>query len=349
MTLPVELCALFTRTHTEERAPGRDVIKMTTNSDMKKIRVFAPASIGNLSVGFDALGLALWPLDGTLLGDVVTLESGDVEDWAFETGGAFASELPEDPEQNLVLTSCRRFQEAVGERGRPVNPLKVHLEKRMPIGSGLGSSSSSIVATLEALNRFFNYPLTTHELFQLMAEMEGSVSGDVHLDNIAPSLYGGLRLCPPGSSSGHALPWPAAWRIVVCWPGTRVETKKAREILPDSVSREAAVMQAANFASFVHGLHAGDAALAGASVKDLIAEPYRSQLLPGFEDAQRELGELGALAVGISGSGPTVFAIIDDFEAANAVEAWMDTNYRVNDRGFVHVCRADLGGARSID
>ena len=322
---------------------------MNSKTTIKKIRVFAPASIGNLSVGFDALGLALWPLDGTLLGDVVTLEAGDVEDWTLETSGPFASELPEDPEQNIVLSSCRRFENAVTERGRTVRPLRVHLEKRMPIGSGLGSSASSIVAGLEALNRFFNYPLTTHELFHLMAEMEGNISGDVHLDNIAPSLYGGLRLCPPGSSAVHALPWPAAWRIVVCWPGTRLETKKAREVLPDSVSRESAVMQAANFANFVHGLHAGDAALAGASVTDLIAEPHRSQLLPGFGNAQRALGNLGALAVGISGSGPTIFAITDDFEAANAVEAWLDSNYRVNERGFVHICRADLGGARSID
>lgn len=316
---------------------------------MKKIRVFAPASIGNLSVGFDALGLALWPLDGTLLGDVVTLESGDFDDWAFEMDGAFASELPQDSEQNLVLTSCRRFEKAVVDRGRAIRPLKVHLEKRMPIGSGLGSSASSIVASLEALNRFFNYPLTTHELFQLMAEMEGSVSGDVHLDNIAPALYGGLRLCPPGSPAVYALPWPAAWRVVVCWPGTRLETKKARAVLPDSVSRTTAVKQAANFASFVHALHAGDATLAAASVTDLIAEPHRSQLLPGFEEAQKALGDLGALAVGISGSGPTIFAILDDYVAANAVEAWMASNYRVNDRGFVHICRADLGGARSID
>ena len=322
---------------------------METSALMKKIKVFAPASIGNLSVGFDALGLALWPLDGTLLGDVVTLEDGGVDDWFLSVGGAFASELPSDSEQNIVLTSCRRFEEALSERGRKITPLGVHLEKRMPIGSGLGSSASSIVATLEALNRFYNYPLTTHELFGLMAEMEGAVSGDVHLDNIAPSLYGGLRLCPPGSQAVHALPWPAAWRIIVCWPGTRLETKKARAVLPKSVPRETAVLQAANFASFVHALHAGDADLAGASVRDLIAEPHRSALLPGFEEAQAALAGLGALSVGISGSGPTIFAISDDYKVARSVESWMKTSYRANERGFVHICRADLGGARSID
>lgn len=315
---------------------------------MDRIRVFAPASIGNLSVGFDTLGLAISPLDGTLLGDIVGLEAAETDDWVLEVSGAFASELPGNPEENVVLASCRRFEQVVNGRGGAVRPLKATLEKRMPIGSGLGSSASSVVAILEALNRFHHHPLTTHEIFGLMAEMEGSISGDVHLDNIAPSLYGGLRLCPPGSPAVHALPWPGAWRIVVCWPGTRLETKKSRAVLPDSVSRHVAIEQAANFASFVHALHAGDAALAGESVVDLIAEPWRSSLLPGFDDARTALADLGAIAIGISGSGPTIFAIIDDFEVGNAVEVWMDNNYRANDRGFVHVCRADLGGARSI-
>lgn len=320
----------------------------TAPETMQKIKVFAPASIGNLSVGFDALGLAISPLDGTLLGDVVGLERVDTDDWVLEVSGSFASELPEDVEDNVVLASCRRFEQVVNQRGGDVRPLRAHLEKRMPIGSGLGSSASSVVAALEALNRFHHHPLTTHELFELMAEMEGSISGDVHLDNIAPALYGGLRLCPPGSPAVHTLPWPGAWRIVVCWPGTRLETKKARAVLPDSVSRATTIEQAANFASFVHALHAGDASLAGDSVIDLIAEPYRKALLPGFEDARSALADLGAIAVGISGSGPTIFAIIDDYEIGNAAEVWLDNNYRANEKGFVHVCRADLGGARSI-
>jgi homoserine kinase len=322
---------------------------MKQEPTMREIRVFAPASIGNLSVGFDALGLALSPLDGALLGDVVSLRADDPDDWVLETSGAFASELPEDPEQNVVLASCRRYEQTVSERGGWVRPLQVHLDKSLPIGSGLGSSASSVVAILEALNRFHRYPLTTHELFELMAEMEGSISGDVHLDNIAPSLYGGLRLCPLASPATHALPWPAAWRVVICWPGTRLETRKARAVLPESVSRGIAIEQAANFASFVHALHAGDAALAARSVTDRIAEPHRRALLPGFEHAKTALADLGALAVGIAGSGPTIFAIIDDFEVGNAVEVWMENNYRANDRGFVHQCRADLGGARSID
>jgi homoserine kinase len=322
---------------------------MTEAHRKHPLTVFAPASIGNMSVGFDALGLALAPMDGTLLGDLVQLqplESGD--DWVLELDGPFAHALPPDQEENIVIRCCRDYQAMASDRGIDVNPLKVTLNKRLPIGSGLGSSASSIVAALEALNRWHGNLLNTHDLFGLMARMEGRISGEIHLDNVAPSLYGGLRLCPPGSQQEYALPWPGAWRAVVCWPGTRLVTREARAVLPDEVPRKVAVRHGAQFAQFVHALHSGNTALAAACVVDHIAEPYRSKLLPGFDEARVELKQAGALAVGISGSGPTLFALVDDFEVAARSEAWLHQNYKQNDQGFVHICRADLGGARSI-
>jgi homoserine kinase len=317
-------------------------------SAQSNLTVYAPASIGNLSVGFDALGLALAPIDGTLLGDMVTVESGPLPDWAPEVKGPFAADLPPDPEHNIVTSCCRRFQQAAREKNITVLPLRMILDKRLPVGSGLGSSASSVVATLEALNRFHHHPLSTSELFRLMAEMEGNISGEIHLDNIAPCTFGGLRLCPPGSPTDYALPWPGAWRAVVCWPGSELVTREARSVVPDQISRGTAVLHGAQFAKFVHALHTGNTTLAAGCLTDLIAEPYRRKLLPGYDEAQMALQDLGALAVGISGSGPTIFAIVDDFEIANAVEVWMANNYRQNDNGFVHICRADLGGARSI-
>lgn len=315
---------------------------------LDNIRVFAPASVGNLSVGFDALGLAIAPLDGTLLGDVVGLEAADVGDWDLRTSGQYAGELSEDPEDNVVMASCRRFQTELSDRDMIIRPLRVNLEKRLPIGTGLGSSACSIVATLEALNRLHRHPLSTAEIFGLMAEMEGGISGSVHTDNIGPCLFGGLRLCAPGKTISYALPWPSHWRVVVCWPGTRVETRRARQVLPQDVPLKTAVQQGALFASFVHALHSGDVMLAAESLVDLLAEPHRMTLLPGFESAKRTLADLGACAVGISGSGPSLFAVVDGAEVAHATEVWLDNNYRANERGFVHVCGADLGGARSI-
>ena len=324
---------------------------MSQLTGKKKLSVYAPASIGNMSVGFDALGLALAPIDGALLGDVVSVESlpADEDDWRLDVTGPFAHALPPNPEDNIVTACCRAFSDAAARQGHEIQPLKLTLEKRLPIGSGLGSSASSVVAALEALNRFHAHLLSAPKLFGLMAEMEGAISGEIHLDNVAPCLYGGLRLCPPGSQQEYALPWPGAWRAVVCWPGTKLETRRARSVLPDQVERKTAVRHGAQFAQFVHALHSGDAQLAGQCVVDHIAEPYRRGLLPGFDEARVALREIGALAVGISGSGPTVFALVDDYDAAEQTARWLDGNYRQNDAGFVHICRADLGGARCID
>jgi homoserine kinase len=312
------------------------------------LRVYAPASVGNVSVGFDALGLALAPSDGSLLGDVVELRPGELEDWKLDCVGPFAGKLPPDPEQNIVLKCCRLFQQEMERRGNPIKALSVVLEKNLPIGSGLGSSATSVVATLEALNRWHGNPLTSREVFRLMAVAEGGISGEVHLDNIAPCLYGGLRLCPPGSQAEYALPWPVRWQTIVCWPGTELVTREARSVLPESIPRSTVVNHGAQFAQFVYALYTGKTRLAASSMNDLIAEPYRRSLLPGFDEAREALMAMGVLTVGISGSGPTVFAIADDLLVANAAAKWLDQNYRKNETGFVHVCRADLGGARSV-
>ena len=324
----------------------------TVSSTGRALTVYAPASTGNVSVGFDALGLALSPINGSYLGDCVSIteqnSSNPPDDWMLCLDGPFADALPQDQEQNIVISSCRRFEEAARNRGIEIHPLNVTLDKRLPVGSGLGSSASSIVAILVALNQYFGRPLDRPALLKLMAEMEGSISGEIHLDNIAPCLLGGLRLCMPGGSHQYALPWPGHWQTVVAWPGTRLDTRAAREVLPEKYDRKTVVAHGAQFALFVHALHHGDVAIAASCLKDLLAEPYRKTLLPGFEAAREALGEIGALATGISGSGPTVFCIVDDSNRAKAAAAWLQENYVQNETGFVHICRADMAGAREV-
>ena len=314
----------------------------------RTLTVYAPASSGNVSVGFDALGLALAPMDGSLLGDCVSILPGTPDDWMLCIDGPFAHALPQDQEQNIVITSCRRFEQAARALGVDVYPLNITLDKRLPVGSGLGSSASSIVATLVALNHYFNRPLDRPALLRLMAEMEGNISGEVHLDNIAPCLLGGLRLCMPDGARQYGLPWPGHWQSVVAWPGTRLETRPAREVLPTSYERKTVVAHGAQFALFVHQLYQGEAVAAADCLVDLLAEPYRKFLLPGFEEARVELAKMGALATGISGSGPTVFCIVDDSRVAEAAAKWLRQNYLQNESGFVRICRADLAGAREV-
>lgn len=314
----------------------------------KSLTVYAPASSGNVSVGFDALGLALAPMDGSLLGDCVSINPGTPADWMLCIDGPFAHALPQDQELNIVITSCRRFEQAARLAGVDIHPLNITLDKRLPVGSGLGSSASSIVATLVALNHYFGRPLDRPALFQLMVEMEGIISGEVHMDNIAPCLHGGLRLCVPGGARQYALPWPGHWQSVIAWPGTQLDTLYAREILPADYARKTVVAHAAQFALFVRQLYQGEAEAAAECMVDLLAEPYRKKLLPGFEQARLALAQMGVLATGISGSGPTIFCIVDDSSVAQAAAQWLQHNYIQNENGFVHICRADLAGAREI-
>jgi len=312
------------------------------------MKVFAPASTGNLSVGFDALGLALAPVNSSLLGDVVTLRNSNGQDWQLTVTGAFEHALPDDAEDNVAMTCCRRVAATARHFIDDIQPLDVNLEKRLPVGSGLGSSASSIVATLVALNNWYGKPLNRPQLLSLMAEAEGGISGAVHLDNIAPSLLGGLRLCMPGSAQQDGLPWPGGWQIVIAWPGTRLDTRAARMVLPEKLKRETVVEHGAQFARFVHALHVGNARVAAACIRDLIAEPYRERLLPGFAEARAALPGLGALAMGISGSGPTIFSVVNDSKVANDVAQWLKEHYCQTEQAFVHICRADLAGARPV-
>ncbi len=299
-------------------------------------------------MGFDALGLALQSIEGNLLGDVVKLEAGRTDDWELRVTGPFADALPDDPEQNIVMVSCRRFERIARAMGKEIEPLGVTLEKRLPVSSGLGSSASSIVATLVAVNRYFGRPLNRIELLDLMAEMEGSISGDIHMDNIAPCLLGGLRLCMPDGRHQYGLPWPGGWQVLVSWPGSKMETRMARELLPDKLRRDTVVAHGAQFARFVHELYSGDPRDAAECMVDLIAEPWRKDLIAGYDAARDALLGMGALTVGISGSGPTIFCIVDDSRVAVEARQWLSDNFVQNDRGFVNLCRADLAGARII-
>lgn len=312
------------------------------------LTVYAPASTGNLSVGFDALGLALAPVDGSLLGDLVHLRNRNSRDWQLDVQGPFRDALPDNPELNVVMKCCRRFESTARNFVDGIYPLDVQLDKMLPVGSGLGSSASSIVATLVAVNNWFGRPLNRPQLLSLMAEAEGGISGEIHLDNIAPSLLGGLRLCMSDSAIQESLPWPGRWQIVICWPGSRIDTHSARLVLPEKYSRELVVAHGAQFARFVHALHVGDTITAAECINDLIAEPHRQRLLPGFTDARVALTGLGALSVGISGSGPTIFAIVNDSRIAQAAAQWLQDHYCQSERAFVRICRADLAGARQV-
>ncbi|WP_392432354.1 homoserine kinase [Yersinia sp. HM-2024] len=307
------------------------------------VKIYAPASIGNVSVGFDVLGAAVSPVDGTLLGDCVSVTASD--SFSLHNEGRFVSKLPDDPKENIVYQCWERFCQEMGKE----IPVAMVLEKNMPIGSGLGSSACSVVAGLMAMNEFCGKPLDKVTLLGMMGELEGRVSGSVHFDNVAPCYLGGMQLIleQPGYIS-QSVPGFDDWLWVMAYPGIKVSTAEARAILPAQYRRQDCIAHGRNLAGFIHACYTQQPSLAAKMMKDVIAEPYRTQLLPGFAAARQAAQDIGALACGISGSGPTLFAVCNDSETAQRMASWLQNHYLQNDEGFVHICRLDTAGARLL-
>lgn len=319
---------------------------------MNRIRAFAPASIGNVSLGFDILGAALAPVDGTLLGDWV--EVAPSSEFAFSQDGRFAHKLPSAPSDNIVTRCYEFFQNALADKGFEPIQVKMHLHKALPIGSGLGSSASSIVAAFYALNEYArqvqtNAAFDKDTLLLMMGELEGQISGSIHYDNVAPSYLGGMTLMS-GETTPVVLNLPTFenWYWVSCYSGLSVSTAKARELLPKQYSLKDTLTFGRQLAVFVNSLYTKDESLAARTMQDVIAEQHRKVLLPKFDEARTFSMQQGALSFGISGSGPTVFAVTKSLESAQAIQSWLNKEYIQNEDGFSHICKIDVAGTRLI-
>ena len=305
----------------------------------------APASTGNFSVGFDLLGLALQPCDGSLLGDVLEIETEAAKS-SLRIFGRYAHQLPSDNRENLILTCLDAFATRIG---RKLPGLSLHLQKNLPVGSGLGSSACSIVVACYAFNNYFGNPLSETESLRLMAECEGRVSGSVHYDNVAPSLRGGLQLMLPGSAEVcRALPWFDHWRVVVSYPGTIISTQAAREVLPNNLPRAIAIEYAGLLSRFVSALYTRNESEALASLRDVMAEPYRQALMPELPYLRTLFSEAGIPHLGISGSGPTLFAVCTDPVQADVAARIFQGHYEKNPDAMTHICQMAESGARSL-
>lgn len=311
------------------------------------LHVYAPASIGNFAVGFDSLGAALKPITGELLGDVVKVTASEQDE--FVCTGAYADKLPGEANENLSYLCLLHFKKYI----KPdMQAVRLELQKNLPIGSGLGSSACSVVATFAALDKFAKTELSQDELIELMADFEAIVSGGRHYDNISPCYLGGLQLTGeliPGRSIEISV--PKEWYYVVAFPGFSLNTSKARSVLPKQLDMHHSVEFAQRLSAFIALLQsngqAGQYNQALALMKDEVAEPHRAPLIKGFSAAKQALPELGAKAMSISGAGPTLFAVCTNIEDANTCADWLQKNY-INDEGFCHICQLDEAGTREL-
>ncbi|PWU21431.1 MAG: homoserine kinase [Bdellovibrio sp.] len=275
---------------------------------------FAPASVGNVGVGFDILGFALEGFGDRVRARRVTGESatGSATESARESASVrvasisgLSTRISLEPERN---TAGRAALEVL-RLARAEIALELEIEKGIPLGSGLGGSAASAVAGALAANALLKKSLNPQELLAASLAGEAVASGATHADNVAPSLFGGLQLI----YSLHPLaitrvPVPAAVHCVVVHPGFELETRMARAVLNGQVPLEKFVRQTASVAGFIKACMSGDLELLSETLRDDVIEPQRAHLIPGFEEAKIAALKAGALGFSISGAGPSVFA-----------------------------------------
>lgn len=308
------------------------------------IRVYAPASIGNIGVGFDILGMAIVPIDGTVLGDYVSIE--DAKNFTIKNTGMFYDQIPIQLEENIVFQCWKRFCEVVGK----TYTVTIQLEKNIPVSSGLGSSACSIVATLLAMNIYCGNPIHNDQLLKLMGEMEGKISGSNHFDNVSPCFLGGTQLIlPKYDKISQLIPSFDNWLWIIAYPGLKISTMMSRSVLPNQHNHIDCVKHSQFLSGFVHACHTKQEFLAIKCMQDVIVEPYRAKLLPlDLEHVRLSLIEKGAVSCGISGSGPSIFALCNNKQVVNDVVEWLSRFYLKNSMGFVKVCSLSHSGAHVV-
>jgi homoserine kinase len=284
------------------------------------VTVFAPATVANVASGFDVLGFAL-----ERPGDAVTVrrtEGGGVVVASISGDGG---RLPKDPAKNTAAVAARAYLAAAGT---PFG-VEISIEKRMPLASGLGSSAASAVAAVHAVNLLAGEALSPRELLPFTLLAEKAACGSAHADNAAPSLLGGFVLIRSYEPLDVVrLPVPEGLACAVVHPHTEVKTEDARRILKKDLRLADAIRQWGNLAALVASLYEGDLALLGRSLQDVVAEPVRSLLIPGFAGVKRAALAAGALGCSISGSGPSVFALCAAAEVAERAGAAMVEAFR---------------------
>lgn len=283
---------------------------------MKTIRVKAPATVANVAAGFDILGFALEHPGDVLEMSLRTDHKIVIEN---EATDVFPN-MPLEPAQNTAGVAVMSFLESIGEQ---VGVTIIIKEKIRP-GSGMGSSAASAAAAVFGMNYLLGNPLSTKDLVRFAMEGERVACGTAHADNVGPSLLGSVVLVRSYTPLDIIeIPAPKL-SVSVIHPQIEVRTEDARNILRKEIQLKDAIVQWGNTAGLIAGLMKNDVNLIGRSLNDVIIEPIRSLLIPGFQDAKKAAMDSGALGCSISGSGPSMFALSTDTEKAQKIVTSME-------------------------
>ena len=312
------------------------------HDEMKTVRAFAPATVANVSCGFDIFGFAVEaPGDEVIL--TLSADPG-VRMKKIEGDGG---RLPMDAAKNTSGVAVNAFLKAIGSN----HGVDIVLKKNLPLGSGMGSSAASSVAALVGINHLLGEPFAKKDLLPFAMEAERIACGSAHADNVAPSLLGGFVLIRGYNPLDVVnIPTPENLFCTLIHPQVELNTMDSRQVLRMNISLKDAVIQWGNIAGLVAGLMKPDFGLISRSLKDVIAEPVRSMLIPGFDRIKEKAVEHGALGSGISGSGPTIFTLSTNEETARNLGTVISSEFekfRLNSDVFVS--RINPLGATVLD
>lgn len=270
---------------------------------LNEVRVFAPATVANVAIGFDILGFAF---HGP--GDEVVLRRSTQAGLKITTiTGTGDKKLPLEPERNTAGVAALGLLRHLGQEGLG---LEMEIHKKMPFGSGLGSSAASAAAGVFAANTLLGSPLSKEELLPFAVAGEEIADGAYHADNVGPALLGGILFIRENKTLDvHKLPVPEELHVAVVYPHIEVLTKDARAVLSNQLELAQHIQQNGNLGALIIGLYESNYDLIGRALEDVIIEPQRAQLITGFFDVKTAAISHGALGASISGAGPSVFAL----------------------------------------
>lgn len=276
------------------------------------VKVFAPASVANVAVGYDILGFAL-----EQPGDDVLVKEGKEPGLIITEIRGGKGKLPFEIMKNTAAYSAYRLMEHVGEVKRPIEMI---IHKKMGFGTGMGSSAASAVAGVFAVNEFLKTGLTKREILRFAVEGEELADGAFHADNVAPSLLGGMILIRDNPTLDiKKIHVPQGLKVAMIHPHIEVLTKDSRGVLSDQVSLQSVIRQSGNLAAFVAAMYTSDLPLLSRCIQDVIIEPQRAHLIPHFYDIKEIAMKEGALGFSISGAGPAMFALCENSLVAENV------------------------------
>lgn len=285
---------------------------------MNEIKLFCPASVANVSCGFDVLGFCLEPV-----GDEMVIRKTSKK--GIHIIKIEGQKLPLETNKNVAgVAGLALLEDYPCDHG-----FEIEIHKGIKAGSGIGSSAASSAGAVFGINELMGKPLSRNELIKYAMKGEELASGSAHADNVSPVLLGGFTLVRCSKTPDVVgLPSPSELHATIIHPKIELKTSDARAVLKKKIHLEKAVEQWGNLAALVSGLCTNDFDLIERSLVDVVIEPHRSALIPGFQELKKAAIDSGALGCGISGSGPSVFALSKGSETALRVQEEMNNTFK---------------------